>query len=146
MPSIAGATIDGFDYSSSMMRFARFVSKAYESLFAASPSLLSHEATHMRIEETLQELNTWKTTIPDLFNPDNSLRPTTFRDNLSMIASLKLRYHYYSAVMALTRLGLLKYSLSPRRTIGYRERALDAAKKVIELTTHIDIHSSLPAW
>ncbi|KIW05071.1 hypothetical protein, variant 1 [Verruconis gallopava] len=136
----------GFDYFLAMARFARLLSITYGSLFTISATTLSHETIHGAIDKLIEEVEGWKSTLPRLFNPDYPFRPMDFNNSLCLNASLRLRYRYYSIVMALSRLGSLTYTSKQQRLAKYRSLACDSARNVIELTTHIDIHPTMPNW
>jgi hypothetical protein len=147
VPHAPEAVFGSFDWLQAMSRFGRFLSKAYSSLFSISTTLISAETLHAAVEAHMDELEAWRISIPEDFRPGSDFPPPNVAETTLMAMALRLNYHYYSAVIALSRLYLnLPRRNSHHRSTEYENALLVAACRVVELTKFIDLASYTPIW
>jgi hypothetical protein len=130
-----------------MVRFSRLTSRAYESIFSISATIVSAESTRNKIDNFAMELEGWRKSIPTQFQPGNSF-PASSKSNPTLaFSTLRVHFHYYSVIIALSRLSLSLHPEEISRTMTEsRKQLLNAARKIIELTDHIEVKAHTPIW
>lgn len=130
-----------------MVCFSRLLSKAYESLFSVTATLCPTELSYSVIGAVSDDLERWRVSIPEPFRPGTPFQAAYLQGHLSMAVALRIRYHYYSTVIALCRL-YLQVSAETRsvRQSESRKTLMNAAREIIELTRHIDTEPYTPIW
>ncbi len=147
IPETPEAVFQGFDWFLAMARFSRLISRAYEMLFSISATLNSTELSHAAIDTVNDDLECWRKSIPEGFRPGDPFRPTHFCDHSSLAVGLRIQYHYYSIVIALSRISLhVDANNASYRTSKSKKALMNAARVVIELTTYIDTEAHAPIW
>ena len=130
-----------------MARFGRLVSRAYEVLFSISATLNSAQLCHAAIDAVNNDLESWRNFIPKQFRPGESFQPGYFSEQRSMAVALRAHYHYYSVVIALSRISLHGDADSTsHRRLKSKEALLNAARVIIELTRYVDTEDHAPVW
>ncbi|KAF8847337.1 hypothetical protein BDZ45DRAFT_637155 [Acephala macrosclerotiorum] len=147
IPEAPDSIFQGFDWFFAMARFSRLTSRAYELLFSISATLNSTESFHKALDSVNDDLEAWRLSIPEGFRPGEPFRPRHYSDPSSVAVLLRVQYHYYSVVIALSRICIhgVAGSTSDQRTKS-NEALLDAARVIIELTRHIDMEAHVPIW
>jgi hypothetical protein len=153
IPYAPEAVFGTFDWLQAMARFSRFLSKAYSSLFSISTTLVSPDTLHAAVDIYMDELEAWRMSIPEDFRPGAIFfPPQNIAENnatsISISIALRLNFHYYSAVIALSRLylNLPRGKDSEQRSTDCENALLAAASRIVELTKYIDLASSTPVW
>lgn len=147
VPETPDAIFGDFDWFFSMVRFSRLISKVHEALFSVSAILNGPELSYAAIDTANDDLECWRKSIPEGFRPGDPFRPASFWDRSSMAVMLKTHYHYYSAIIALSRITLQVNTQKPSHRQSESKKALmDAARAVIELTRYIDTEAYTPIW
>ncbi|KAH9214474.1 fungal-specific transcription factor domain-containing protein [Leptodontidium sp. 2 PMI_412] len=147
IPEAPVAVFQGFDWFFTMARFSRLISRAYQSLFSISATLNSADVTYANIDRISDELEDWRLSIPESFRPGEPFQMKHFPDHISMTVAVRIRYHYESVIIALSRMTLHVEgeSSSPRRS-ACKTNLMNAARTVIELTRYIDTEAHAPIW
>ncbi|GFF53867.1 hypothetical protein IFM51744_08216 [Aspergillus udagawae] len=147
VPYAPEAIFGTFDWFLAMCRFSRLLSNACVSLFSISTTLVPASALHAAIDAYLLELEGWRESVPEEFRPGNFFPPSKMSDDTYISMALRLSYHYYSAVIALSRLRL---NLPPanfyQQVTESKNALLAACSRIIELTRYIDLESYTPIW
>ncbi|KAL2840132.1 hypothetical protein BJX68DRAFT_258648 [Aspergillus pseudodeflectus] len=153
IPYAPEAIFGTFDWLQAMSRFSRFLSKAYSSLFSISTTLVSPDTLHAAVDVYMDELEAWRMSIPEDFRPGAIFfPPQNIAENnatsISISIVLRLNFHYYSAVIALSRLylNLPRGKNSEQRSTDCENALLAAASRIVELTKYIDLASYTPVW
>ena len=85
--------------------------------------------------------------IPETFRPREFFQIKNFPDHVSMAVAVRIRFHYESIVIALSRITLhLEGETSTTRRSASKNRLIHAARTVIELTRYIDTEAHAPIW
>ncbi|KAF2179550.1 hypothetical protein K469DRAFT_595365, partial [Zopfia rhizophila CBS 207.26] len=147
VPDAHEAVFGDFDWFLTMVRFSRLISKAYEMLFSVSATLIPAESCHAATDTVNNDLECWRKSIPEAFRPGDPFQPTNFADHSSMAVALRTHYHYYSVVIALSRLSLhVDAETLSRRQSESTKALMNAARATIELTRYIDTEAYAPVW
>ncbi|KIN05262.1 hypothetical protein OIDMADRAFT_157923 [Oidiodendron maius Zn] len=147
VPEAPEANFGKFDWFYSVCRFSRLISKAYDALFSISATLLSTNSIKSTIDNSNHELECWRKAIPEDFRPGSPLRHLCDLDKASIAITLRVHCHYYSVVIALTRLRLsLPEAASSCPATDDKEVLLNACRAIIELTKYIDLATYTPIW
>ncbi|KAL2850203.1 hypothetical protein BJY01DRAFT_210189 [Aspergillus pseudoustus] len=152
IPYAPEAVFGTFDWLQAMCRFSRFLSKAYSSLFTISTTLISTDTLQAAVAGFMDELEAWRMSIPEVFRPVANIPPQSIADgnnaSISISMVLRLNFHYYSAVIALSRLylNLPRRKNSENRSKECESALLAAASRIAELTKYIDLASYTPVW
>ncbi|KAJ5604016.1 hypothetical protein N7537_006972 [Penicillium hordei] len=147
IPQIPEAVFGGFDYLRAMCCFSRVLSKANDSLFSITATLVPSIAIMTLIDSLNGELERWKESVGEDFRPGTLLQQSGCLNSLSVAVKIRLSYHYYSAVIALAR---LKLSVASRETntgkLPCEQVLLHASRSIVELTRYIDVETYTPIW
>lgn len=147
VPNIPEATFDGFDWFRAICRLSRLLSRIQSSLFTTSSTLSPLASTRTAIDDFHRDLETWRQSITDRFRPERF--PQTFfgTDSTTMAVKLRIRYHYYSALIALARVQInaSQGESSQHRSDGVKH-LIDASSAIIDLTRYIDVEPYMPIW
>lgn len=123
------------------------MSRAYEVLFSISATLNTTELSHAAIDTINNDLECWRKSIPEGFRPGDPFQPMHFCDQSSLAVALRIHYHYYSVVIALSRISLhVDANNASYRKSKSKEALMNAARVVIELTRYIDTEAYAPIW
>lgn len=130
-----------------MVRFGRLLSLTYETLFTVSATLSATETTLANLTIFETELEKWR-----LYIPAES-RPARCEDSGGLFMApailaetLRLQYHYYSLVIALTRLKLHVAERCSTVFFEARETLMQTARAVIQCTKYIATDAISPTW
>lgn len=147
IPEAPEAIFQGFDWFFTMARFSRLISRAYETLFSISATMNTAETTYANIDRTSDELDRWRLSIPESFRPGEPFQMKHFPDHVSMAVAVRIRYHYESIIIALSRktLHVEGENASSRRSSS-KNALMNAARTVVELTRYIDTEAHAPIW
>lgn len=129
-----------------MARFSRLISKAYDTLFSITATLVAADVTQAAINTFFVELEHWRSSIPEEFRPGNSSDTLKFSDSNLMAVIVRVHYHYYSVVIALSRLSLNIQRGETSLSVESKKALLNAARVIVELTNYIDIEGYTPIW
>jgi Fungal specific transcription factor domain/Fungal Zn(2)-Cys(6) binuclear cluster domain len=153
--SAKGRQVD-FDFFLCYARYARICGIVAKDLYSATGLSKSCDELTSRAAELLEEINTWKQTIPDDFRPGKRFRPSTLPDHVGMIGGLALHFGYSYIICAVYRRfstlferGGQSGELRQRRIFASSITAvnsMEAARSMILMTKHLDIESYSPAW
>lgn len=147
IPEIPEAILGSFDWFYSVARFSRLISKAYDTLFSITATLVAADVTQASINTFNIELEHWRSSIPEEFRPGNSSDVLKFSDSTLMAVTVRVHYHYYSVVIALSRLSLnVQHEGSSHSVTESKKALLNAARVIVELTRYIDIEGYTPIW
>ncbi|KAH8645936.1 fungal-specific transcription factor domain-containing protein [Tricladium varicosporioides] len=147
IPETPDAVFQGFDWFFTMARFSRLISRAYEVLFSISATLDSTELSYAAIDSINDDLERWRKSIPEGFRPGDSFQLKHFLDHSSTTVALRVHYHYYSLVIALSRMSLHVDAETPScRKSKSKNTLMNAARVIIELTRYIDTEAHAPIW
>ena len=147
VPAAPEAIFGDFDWFHTMVRFGRLISKAYEFLFSVSAVSSSKSSCRAAVATVFEELERWKNSLPKPVRPGYPFQPTYFPDDASMAVALRTRYHYYSVIIALSRISLyLDSEEFPHRQSEHTAGLMNAARAAIELTRYIEAEPYTPVW
>ena len=97
------------------------------------------------INSFMLDLEGWKNTIIDQFQPGCALLQVGGVDSISIELKIRISCHYYSALIALARLKL--NILSPesiKDRLECEKVLIHSCRSIIELTRHIDVETYTP--
>ncbi|KAH9209023.1 fungal-specific transcription factor, partial [Leptodontidium sp. 2 PMI_412] len=145
IPDAPEAVFQGFDWFFTMARFSRLISRAYEVLFSISATLNPADVIYANIDIISNELERRRMSIPETFRPREFFQIKHFPDDVSMAVAVRIRFHYESIVIALSRITLhLEGETFTTRRSASKNRLIHAARTVIELTRYIDTEAHAP--
>ena len=92
------------------------------------------------------ELEVWRLSIPLVFRPGERFARTSFTSSASVMAALRTHLVYHNFVMVLCRLRM-KLSEPPCGALfqNARDTFMSSARRVIELTGHVELESYTPS-
>lgn len=106
----------------------------------------SREEYQQSLEEINSQLETWRQSIPPPFRPGERFARAHFASPTSVIAALRTHFTYYNFVMVLSRLSLqIGGSDAGSFHLNARETFMGSARRVIELTGHLEVEPYTPA-
>src|SRR3954453_19087687 len=79
LPTVLVAANEGFDWLRCWARYSRILSRAYDTLFSTSAPLNSADEHFSYMECIMNDLESWKYSIPEDLRPGSSLRQHRMR-------------------------------------------------------------------
>ncbi|CAG8908611.1 unnamed protein product [Penicillium egyptiacum] len=147
VPRIPDALFGGFNYFHTLCRFSRVLSKAKDTLFSISATLVPSSKILTNIDALTGELECWKKSICEDFQPGNDFQQSGRLDSLSIALKLMLSYQYHGATIALARLKVnVASSEADPSKLQAEQVLLRASRSIIELTRYIDVETYTPIW
>ncbi|KAL1990980.1 hypothetical protein VTN49DRAFT_5484 [Thermomyces lanuginosus] len=147
IPSIPEAVIGGTDWFLSSARFARLVSKAYETLFSVTALLKTPDEYYSAISQVYDDLERWRCSLPKEVRPGEAFRPQYHTSSCSLLICLRSHFYYYGAVIALCRLTLhVGAGTESPYVEEAKKRLMYTARQIIENTRYIDAEPYTPIW
>ncbi|OQE00209.1 hypothetical protein PENVUL_c056G04293, partial [Penicillium vulpinum] len=122
---------------------SRLLSKAYQMLFSTSATMRSADKYNTAIGIIDHDLERWRLSIPAVFRPGESCKPTIHRPSISFM-TLRLHYVYFTLCISICRLTLhVNDETSPqmdvtkkKKTHGLSSDRDPADKKYRHTTVH----------
>ncbi|KAL3455916.1 hypothetical protein BJX64DRAFT_53649 [Aspergillus heterothallicus] len=146
VPPFPEAQYGDFNLFMAYVRIARISSIAGSSLHSVSAQLKSTEVRRLSIEQIGSMLEAWRISIPEQLRPGTStLFPVTAPWSVRL-AALQLHFIYYHIVIALERLSLYLNSDGGDKAKASKERLMNTARTVIELTRFIEMQPHVPIF
>lgn len=145
IPEIPETPFYGFDCFRVLCRFSRIVSKMQKEVFSISATLLPRSILICIVERLEEELENWKDSITKEYRPGDECLLSGMLDLRSIELKVRISFHYYSAVIALSRLNI---NIMPSDCSAIartsEEKLLNASRAIIELTRLIGVESHTP--
>ncbi|KAF2179589.1 hypothetical protein K469DRAFT_730588 [Zopfia rhizophila CBS 207.26] len=147
VPETHVAVFGELDWLLTYVRFSRLLSKAYESLFSVSATLNSQQTYFEAIDGLRDDLERWRSSIPDDFQPGKPFRPHSLLQPSSTLVALRIHYSYYNVLIVLSRLTVhISGQDESQRQSESMKTLLNAARSILDLTKHADLESYTPIW
>lgn len=146
VPYVPEATCEGFDWFLTYCRYGRLVSRAYECLFTVTVAVNPFHWD--KIDLLKEELEKWRTSIPEPFRPGSTLKMRDMPSSTIKIA-LRLQLFYYNALIAFSRVTAHIGADEPSNLERQNESKMSmmrCARSVLELTKFIDVETYTPSW
>ncbi|CAH0047768.1 unnamed protein product [Clonostachys solani] len=146
VPPFPEAQVGTFNWFVAFIRIGRISSIVYNSLFSISASLRSRESYQVAMGHIRRILEDWRQSIPAEYRPgDSASFPASPTMSISLIA-LQVHYSYYHIIIALERLTLhLELEQGDKGQMS-KQRLMNTARTIIELTKHIDVQPHIPIF
>lgn len=146
IPHIPEAIFGDFNWFLSSVRFGRLVSKAQSALFSVSATMKLNDEYQQDLETIRDELEIWRQSIPISFRPGERFARAHFASSTSVMAALRTHLVYHNFVMVLCRLTLqVVEPISGGSLLNIRHDFMNSARRVIELTGHIEVEPYAPS-
>ncbi|KAK5055327.1 hypothetical protein LTR84_013077 [Exophiala bonariae] len=146
IPHIPEAIFAEFNWFLSSVRLGRLVSKAQSALFSVSATMKLNDEYQQDLVTTRGELEAWRQSLPMNFRPGERFARAHFSSSTSVMAALRTHLVYHNFVMVLCRLTLQVVELSSGRSLlDTRQEFMNSARRVIELTGHIEVEPYAPS-
>ncbi|EUC27735.1 hypothetical protein COCCADRAFT_110891 [Bipolaris zeicola 26-R-13] len=128
-------------------RYSRILSRAYDSLFSVSATLIPTEECFRRMDCINYELQSWLNSIPDSLRPGSSLHQHRSRPLYMQEMALRIHFSYYNLRICISRITLNRCPNkgSPRRSEN-EKCLLTTARAIIESTYMIAMNPFTPVW
>lgn len=145
VPIIPESVFGDYNWLTACAGLARFLSRAYESLFSISATWNTEASYYRKIDTMNSVLERWRQSIPMIFRPGEPFRAQSFHGSCETFIALQTHFYYHIACIALCRLTLHlgRHSDGPRQ-VAARKAIMQAARSIIELLRHIDMEAYTP--
>lgn len=101
---------------------------------------------HRDLESIREELEIWRQSVPINFRPGERFARAHFASSTSVMAALRTHLVYHNFVMVLCRLTLQVVEPSSGGSLlSTRQDFMNSARRVIELTGHIEVEPYAPS-
>lgn len=144
IPPFPEAQYGDFNWFVAFIRIGRITSIVYTSLFSISASLRSPELYQSTMDHIHGILEEWRQTIPAEFKPGDSMNFPLSAPLSVRLAALQIHFSYYHIIIALERLALYLNRDGGEKAQMSKQRLMNTARTIIELTKHIDIQPHVP--
>ncbi|KAE8322652.1 hypothetical protein BDV39DRAFT_196558 [Aspergillus sergii] len=147
VPTIPESVFGDYNWLTASAGLARFLSRAYESLYSISATWNTEESYYRKIDTMNSLLERWRQSIPMIFRPGEPFRAQSFHGSCETFIALQTHFYYHNACIALCRLTLHlgRHSDGPRQ-VAARKAIMLAARSIIELLRHIDMEAYTPVY
>ncbi|KAB8263595.1 hypothetical protein BDV32DRAFT_161759 [Aspergillus pseudonomiae] len=147
VPTIPESVFGDYNWLTAAAGLARFLSRAYESLFSISATWNTEASYYRKIDTMNSLLERWRQSIPITFRPGEPFRAQSFHGSCETFIALQTHFYYHNACIALCRLTLHlgRYSDGPRQ-VAARKAIMQAARSIIELLRYIDMEAYTPVY
>ncbi|EHA28163.1 hypothetical protein ASPNIDRAFT_43524 [Aspergillus niger ATCC 1015] len=141
-------TVPGqLDWLLTTARLGRLMSRTYECLFSVSAVQMHTGARIAAIDSMSRELEAWNRTLPEPYQPGDSIRFSKSKNPCAQDMALQIRFIYYALVMSMCRLRIHLMVDQPSETNQETKRQLmEAARAVIYHTRYIEHEAHVPVW
>ncbi|KAI9039795.1 fungal specific transcription factor domain-containing protein [Aspergillus affinis] len=148
IPYVPESVFGDYDWFLTHARYARLVSRIYSTIFSLSAAGNSSSYYLDRIQHLLEELESWKASIPECYRPGEPLKARLMPGPVAVSVALHAQYYYYNALMTLSRTAL--YIGDGPKEMGLQLRMkrlfIDTACSILELTKYIEVASYTSLW
>ncbi|OOO09400.1 RTA-like protein [Aspergillus oryzae] len=147
VPITPESVFGDYNWLTACAGLARFLSRAYESLFSISATWNTEASYYRKIDTMNSVLERWRQSIPMIFRPGEPFRAQSFHGSCETFIALQTHFYYHNACIALCRLTLHlgRHSDGPRQ-VAARKAIMQAARSIIELLRHIDMEAYTPVY
>ncbi|KIW26107.1 uncharacterized protein PV07_09234 [Cladophialophora immunda] len=146
IPHVPESIFGEFNWFLSSVRFGRLISRAQSSLFSVSATMKSKDEYQRDLQAINVQLEAWRQSIPPSFRPGDRFARANLASPTFVMAALRTHLIYHNFVMVLCRLNSQVNACS---AFGFeandRETFMSSARRVIELTTHIEVEPYAPS-
>ncbi|KAH8819358.1 fungal-specific transcription factor domain-containing protein [Xylogone sp. PMI_703] len=147
VPDSPEDSFGNFNWLLCYVRYARILSKAYESLFSISATVSSTSDYGAKINRIRSQLDAWKDSIPLDFRPGQSVQRNDNFLPVSKYLTVKLHFSYYHTVIALSRLKLHVFKDGDEEMLlACKSDLMHSARCIIDLTQHIEMAHYTALW
>lgn len=115
-------------------------------LFSVSATMKSKDEYQQDFQTIKDDLENWRHSIPSNFRPGERFVRAYFTSSASVMAALRTHLIYHNFVMVLSRLSLQVVGISSSGLLLHaRENFMSSARRVIELTGHLEVEPYAPS-
>ncbi|KAJ8098167.1 fungal-specific transcription factor domain-containing protein [Lipomyces tetrasporus] len=146
IPPFPEAQYQDFNWFVAFIRIGRITSIVSTSLFSISASLRSPELYQSTMDHIHDILEEWQQSIPVEFRPGESTHFPLSASPSVRLAALQIHFSYYHIIIALERLSLYLNRDDVNKGQMSKQRLMNTARTIIELTKHIEVQPHVPIF
>ncbi|KAG5807522.1 hypothetical protein H9Q74_010699 [Fusarium xylarioides] len=148
MPYIPESHLGGLNWTHILAQQSRFLSRAMNTLFCPGVCHRGSQYFLMTIDQLLEDLEQWRTSIAEEFRPGYSSQSNLLRRPVHGTVGIWINYLYYSLKLILLR-SRLQIDSSQGSGVGktsHSDQLIEVSRSVLEVVTYVDVEPSTPLW
>lgn len=147
MPHVPESSFGTFNWTLTMARHCRLLSRAIDTLFCPGVCQKGSQYFLMVINQLQLDLEAWMMSIPEDFRPEPSHHRHLSRRPIRGAIGIWVNYLYYSFTLVLLRSRLQINSHHDDSAKGvYRDQLVAVSRSILEIVTYVDVEPSTPLW
>lgn len=129
-----------------MSDYSQLLSRIYEELFSVKARRRPKESIQMTSDKLLEELESWKLSVPDLLRPGSSIRIHKLGNLVMTSLAVQLHFFYYNIHIAILRAALQTCPPNSEKYFTYEQALVDSAKGITDLVHLVPLEPFVSTW
>ncbi|EXK25803.1 hypothetical protein FOMG_17574 [Fusarium oxysporum f. sp. melonis 26406] len=146
IPQTTFPFLSGFNWLQCKSIHAQMASGIYQRLFSVKAKSLSQESRQMEASRCLEELETWRLSVPESLRPGPRLRSHRLGHPQAVYVAVQIHFSYYNVRIALARVCILAWAQDPEEQMRYKLILTESARSIIDLIHLIDLEPFVLPW
>jgi hypothetical protein len=118
----------------------------YQRLFSVKARSLCQESRQLEASRCLEELETWKLSVPENLRPGLRLRSHRLGQPQAVYLAVQIHFSYYNVRIALERVCILAWAQDLQEQMRYKLLLTESARSTIDLVHLIDLEPFVLPW
>ncbi|CZR44008.1 uncharacterized protein FPRO_13816 [Fusarium proliferatum ET1] len=135
-----------FNWLQCKSEHAQMASDIYRRLFSVKARSSSQDLRQREASRCLEELESWRLSIPESFRPGLRLRPHRFGQPQAIYLAVQVHFSYYNMRIALSRVCLLAWAQDSEEQKRYKLLLTESARSIIDLVHFIELEPFVLPW
>ncbi|EGU73128.1 hypothetical protein FOXB_16363 [Fusarium oxysporum f. sp. conglutinans Fo5176] len=138
--------LSGFNWLQCKAKHAQMASDIYQRLFSVKARSSSQALRQREASRSLEELETWRLSVPESFRPGLRLRSHRLGQPQAVYLAVQIHFSYYNVRIALARVCLLAWVQDSEEQTRYKLLLTESARSIIDLVHFIDLEPFVLPW
>ncbi|WKT51481.1 FAD/NAD(P)-binding domain superfamily [Fusarium oxysporum f. sp. vasinfectum] len=138
--------LSGFNWLQCKAKHAQMASDIYQRLFSVKARSSSQALRQREASRCLEELETWRLSVPESFRPGLRLRSHRLGQPQAVYLAVQIHFSYYNVRIALARVCLLAWVQDSEEQTRYKLLLTESARSIIDLVHFIDLEPFVLPW
>ncbi|EXA34103.1 hypothetical protein FOVG_14956 [Fusarium oxysporum f. sp. pisi HDV247] len=138
--------LSGFNWLQCKAKHAQMASDIYQRLFSVKARSSSQALRQREASRCLEELETWRLSVPESFRPGLRLRSHRLGQPQAVYLAVQIHFSYYNVRIALARVCLLAWVQDSEEQTRYKLLLTESARSIIDMVHFIDLEPFVLPW
>jgi len=146
IPETPISPVQDFDWLRCWATYSKLLAQVYENLFSGKARSKSREDLQKYLDQSVEDLETWKFMIPNFLAPWISIRPHQFANAAGTLLALRIHFLYHNLRFALLRTQIVLSDKNVEKYASSRVSLAASARAVIDATQFIPLEPFTSPW